>query len=167
MCSTVLDPRFKKLAFSDNKAFDDAIYKITSAAARCDTNSEAPPLGGVEVDTVVEDQQQTQSIWGLFDERVTTDTTRRNPTTDAILEVRSYCEEPNIPRTADPLTWWASKVSIYPRLASVMTRKLCIVSMSVPSERVFSKSGQIVSERRNRLNPSKIRHLVFLNANLK
>ncbi|KAJ4935976.1 hypothetical protein JOQ06_017501 [Pogonophryne albipinna] len=33
-------------------------------------------------------------------------------------------------------------------------------------ERVFSKTGQIITDRRNRLSPSKVRELVFLNANL-
>lgn len=32
--TTILDPRFKKLAFNDTKAFDEAIQRITTAAAR-------------------------------------------------------------------------------------------------------------------------------------
>lgn len=37
---------------------------------------------------------------------------------------------------------------------------------AVPSETIFSKTGQIITERRNRISPSKLRHLVFLNVNL-
>ena len=37
---------------------------------------------------------------------------------------------------------------------------------SVPSERLFSKAGQLVSERRNRLKPSNVDMLLFLNNNL-
>ena len=32
--------------------------------------------------------------------------------------------------------------------------------------RVLSKTGQIITERRNRISPSKVRQLAFLNANL-
>lgn len=164
--SAMLDPRFKKLAFNDNKAADEAVQKLTSEAARCGPNNEALPSGRQEM---VEDgdEPQTPSIWRLFDERASGDTSRRNPTADAIMEIRSYLEEPHIHRTADPLSWWESKASIYPRLTSIMRRKLCIVATSVPSERIFSKTGQIVTERRNRISSSKLRHLVFLNANLK
>ncbi|KAK1893683.1 Zinc finger BED domain containing protein 1 [Dissostichus eleginoides] len=106
------------------------------------------------------------AVWRLVDARATEDIARRNPSADAMLEVRSYLEEPLIPRTADPLSWWESKPSVYPRLVKVMARQLCIVATSVPSERIFSKTGQIITERRNRINPSKLRHLVFLRANL-
>ena len=101
----------------------------------------------------------------LFDERVTGIAARRNPSEDAIMEVRSYLEEP-LQISADPLSWWKNKASIYPRLTKVMTERLCIVATSVPSERVFSKTGQIITERRNRISPSKVRQLAFLNANI-
>ncbi|XP_033990013.1 zinc finger BED domain-containing protein 4-like [Trematomus bernacchii] len=168
--STVLDPRFKRLAFNDNCAVDEALQRVTAAAARCDLSSQpAQPPGGQEGEEgarAPEVEPQMSAVWRLFDARATEDIARRNPSADAMLEVRSYLEEPLIPRTADPLSWWESKASVYPRLVKVMARRLCIVATSVPSERIFSKTGQIITERRNRINPSKLRHLVFLNANL-
>ncbi|XP_019744386.1 zinc finger BED domain-containing protein 4-like [Hippocampus comes] len=158
--TTILDPRFKKLAFTDNRADDKALQRITSAAER---SSQSTPLpGGQEGE-----ETQASAVWRFFEDRATGSTTRRNPSSDAILEVRSYCEEPLFQRSADPLSWWEAKDSGYPRLTHVMTRRLCIVATSVPSERIFSKTGQILTERRNRINPSKLRHLVFLNANLR
>ncbi|KAI4795310.1 hypothetical protein KUCAC02_031495 [Chaenocephalus aceratus] len=168
--STILDPRFKRLAFDDNCAVDEALQRVTAAAARCDLSSQpAQPPGGQEGEEgarAPEVEPQMSAVWRLFDARATEDIARRNPSADALLEVRSYLEEPLIPRTADPLSWWESKASVYPRLVKVMARRLCIVATSVPSERIFSKTGQIITERRNRINPSKLRHLVFLNANL-
>ncbi|XP_077155210.1 E3 SUMO-protein ligase ZBED1-like [Ranitomeya variabilis] len=167
--TTVLDPRFKKTAFTDNRAVDEALQRITAAAARCSLNSQPPPPGGPEEVGARAPQvepPQMSAVWRVFDERATEDAARRNPSADAMLEVRSYLEEPLIQRAADPLTWWESKASIYPRLVKVMTRRLCIVATSVPSERIFSKAGQIITERRNRISSSKLQHLVFLNANL-
>lgn len=160
--TTLLDPRFKKLAFNDNKAVDEALQRISAAAAKCTPSSQpAPPLEGQ-----VFEEPHTSVVWRLFDERATGDATRRNPTADAIMEVRSYLEEPIIQRAEDPLSWWQAKASVFPRLVKVMEGRLCIVATSVPSERIFSKTGQIISERRNRISPSKLRHLIFLNANL-
>lgn len=169
--TTALDPRFKKLAFSENRAVDEALQRITAAAARCNPSSLSapPPSEGQEGEVRAEtrsQEPQASAVWRLFDERATGDTARRNPTADAVMEVRSYLEEPHIQRAEDPLIWWEGKALVYPRLVKVMVGRLCIVATSVPSERVFSKTGQIITERRNRISPSKLRHLIFLNANL-
>nr|XP_046241207.1 zinc finger BED domain-containing protein 4-like [Scatophagus argus] len=162
--TTILDPRFKKLAFNDTKAVDEAIQRITAAAARF---SQPTPLpGGQEGAEDEQEGPQASAVWRFFEERPSEDTTRRKPSANAVLEVRSYLEEPLFQTSADPLSWWENKASFYPRLAHVMTRRLCIVATSVPSERIFSKTGQIMTDRRSRISPSKLRHLVFLNANL-
>ncbi|XP_056277169.1 E3 SUMO-protein ligase ZBED1-like [Pseudoliparis swirei] len=162
--STVLDPRFKKLAFHDNRAVDEALQRVTAAAARSGQPTSLPE--GQEGEEAAEHEEpQASAVWRFFEERASGDTTRRNPSADSILEVRSYLEEPLFQRSADPLSWWETKASVYPRLTCVMARRLCIVATSVP-QRIFSKTGQIITERRNRISPSKLRHLIFLNANL-
>ena len=45
-------------------------------------------------------------IWGEFDQRASVNITRTNPLSAAVMEVRSYVEEPNIRRQDDPLAWW-------------------------------------------------------------
>jgi hypothetical protein len=52
------------------------------------------------------------------------------------------------------------------RLTQLMMERLCVVATSVPSERVLSKMGLIISERRGHLAPSKAQQMMFLNANL-
>jgi len=49
----------------------------------------------------------------------------------------------------------------------MMKKRLCIQATSVPSERVFSKSGQIVLTKCSRLLSKKVEQIVFLNYNLK
>ncbi|CAK6972749.1 hypothetical protein E1301_Tti021870 [Scomber scombrus] len=47
--TTALDPRFKKFAFSDNRAVNEALQRISAAAARCNPSSlSAPPSEGQE-----------------------------------------------------------------------------------------------------------------------
>lgn len=169
--TSILDPRFKKLAFNAQGAVDEAVNRLITAAARHDPSNEPSvliplPLEEEEAIALIEEESPSPTVWTFFDERATADKGKGNPTADATVEVRSYLEQARIPRNMDPLSWWKEKSCIYPRLTNVMTRRLCVVATSVPSERIFSKSGQILSERRNRLNPSKLRQLVFLNANL-
>ncbi|KAF0762274.1 zinc finger BED domain-containing protein 4-like [Aphis craccivora] len=45
----------------------------------------------------------------------------------------------------------ATEQSVYPNLYQIARQKLSIVSTSVPSERLYSKTGQIISKARNRL----------------
>ncbi|CAI6353002.1 unnamed protein product [Macrosiphum euphorbiae] len=45
-------------------------------------------------------------------------------------------------------------------------RSLCVPATSVPSERVFSKAGQVLTQRRSRLTTSKVEKLIFVQANL-
>ncbi|XP_037389152.1 E3 SUMO-protein ligase ZBED1-like [Pygocentrus nattereri] len=166
--TTILDPRFKKVAFNDKQAVDEALQRITTAALRYGQSSHLQGgHGGEEAAAARElEEPQASAVWRFFEERASRDTATRNPTADAILEVRSYLEEPLFQRSADPLSWWETRTLIYPHLSHVMERRLCIVATSVPSERIFSKTGQIITERRNRISPAKLRHLVFLNANL-
>jgi len=108
--------------------------------------------------------EHDDDIWGEFDRR--SSTTVSTPTLSAIIEVRQYLEEPNIGRHEDPLVWWKGGVSVYPKLSAMAKRQLSIVATSVPSERVFSKSGQLISERRSRLTAKNVQMVMFLNANI-
>lgn len=57
-------------------------------------------------------------------------------------------QEPLIHRTQNPLIWWQERKAIYPMLYKLVKRRLCIVATSVPCERLFSKAGQIVTEKK-------------------
>ena len=67
----------------------------------------------------------------------------------------------------DPFVWWQENEAKYPRVAKVAKRHLCVPGTSVPSERVFSTAGDIVSACRNRLSEDNVDKLVFLQKNLK
>lgn len=170
--ATALDPRFKTFAFNADGAADGALERITTAAAAVrhkpsglTAPKEEIKKGELEA-RAASQEPQASSVWKLFDKMATGKTTGRNPKADAELEVRSYIEEPLIPRTEDPLIWWEAKASVFPHLIKVMFGRLCTVGTSVPSERALSKRGQIIMERRNCISSSKMKHLVFLNGNL-
>jgi len=53
--------------------------------------------------------------------------------------------------TEDPIQWWISRKSSYPTLWKMAIDLLGIPATSTPSERIFSKAGEIYSSRRKRL----------------
>ncbi|KYN07565.1 Zinc finger BED domain-containing protein 1, partial [Cyphomyrmex costatus] len=63
----------------------------------------------------------------------------------------------------DPIDYWCNK-SIYPSLTLIAKKYLLIVATSVPSERIFLKAGNIVTENRNRLSPKHLQEILFLNS---
>lgn len=112
--------------------------------------------------------QPVPVFWADFEERVTNIRPDvQSPRAAALLEVKGYVSEPLLGRTSDPLEWWKARAQIYKNLCIVMKSRLCIVATSVPLERIFSKTGLIVSDRRSHLTTDKVSQLAFLNANLK
>ena len=74
-----------------------------------------------------------------------------------------YCNDPVLSRKEDPLLWWKNNEAKFPNLAKIAMKYLRIPANSVPSERIFSKAGELVSKRRNRLKPKNVDILLFLN----
>ena len=62
-----------------------------------------------------------------------------------------YLQEPPVSKDSDPLLFW--KVYSNRTLADLAIRYLTIIATSVPSERLFSTAGLILSQNRNRLTP--------------
>lgn len=111
--------------------------------------------------------QNIDSIWNEFDTEVSDIIQSRDPTAVIINEVDKYLQEPLISRTEDPLKWWNENKSIYSTLFEIMKQRLCVQASSVPSERVFSKDGQIVTEKNSRLTSKRVEQIIFLDCNLK
>ena len=82
------------------------------------------------------------------------------------LELINYKSEASITMSSDPLAWWNSKKSVYPKLSKMAKYYLSIPATSVPSERVFSTAGDIVTAQRAALSPEHVDLLIFLKSNL-
>ena len=66
-------------------------------------------------------------------------------------ELDCYLGNPILEMEEDPLIWWRVEHQRYPHLAKLAQKYLCLCAISVPSERIFSIAGQIVSDRRSAL----------------
>ncbi|XP_069102962.1 E3 SUMO-protein ligase ZBED1-like [Argopecten irradians] len=66
-----------------------------------------------------------------------------------------------LPLKADPLKWWKDNGYFFPLLSHLSMRRLCIPATSVPSERVFSTAGDIITAQRGALNSDMVDKLIF------
>lgn len=107
----------------------------------------------------------------------------RTSQVDAIISIRQYLENENSIIASDPLHYWQVRYvydsfstvifkffiqhnsNSMPVMKSCALRYLCIPATSTESERMFSKAGSIVSERRACLKPKNVDMLLFINKN--
>ena len=73
----------------------------------------------------------------------------------------------DIIRDSNPLTWWKSHETKYPRLAKLAQEYLSVPATSIPTERTFSVAGLTVSNLRTTLDPDTVDQIIFVNKNLK
>ena len=69
-------------------------------------------------------------------------------------------------RWGDPLAWWKTNEIRFPTLAKLARVYLAIPATSAPSERVCSKTGQVIDQLRSNLSPSTASMIIFLKSNL-
>jgi hypothetical protein len=68
-------------------------------------------------------------------------------------ELERYLVAPKAALSADILKWWDFHELEYPHLARVARVYAGIPGSSVPSGRVFSRAGDLITKKRNRLAP--------------
>ncbi|CAH1113945.1 unnamed protein product [Psylliodes chrysocephalus] len=81
---------------------------------------------------------------------------------DKAAEITFYLNQPveDLNKT-NPIKFWNSQMFV--NLRKITVRYFCITATSVPSERLFSEAGQILTEDRSRLTPERFDRLLFLN----
>ena len=81
-------------------------------------------------------------------------------------EFTHYLEELPLNPNGNPLKWWMVNEQGFPKFSCISWKHLCAPSTSVPSERVFSAAGNIISKTHSSLLPENVNSLIFLNKNL-
>nr|XP_043873805.1 E3 SUMO-protein ligase ZBED1-like [Solea senegalensis] len=162
---TLLDPRFKKLGFENATRRQEAVNRLKNECANVIRHeaSSAPP--DQLQNTRVAQSGGNSELWWLLDDAINSSGSSSSVVADAVIEVDRYLAEMNISRDEDPLVYWHGHKAMYPHLHKLAVTWLCSPASSVPCERVFSKAGEVLSKKRNHLNPKTLEKLVFLNKN--
>lgn len=89
-------------------------------------------------------------------------------TANGIVLIRDWNKLPVVEMDTDPLMYWREKreAGVLVHLMPVVKKFLSVPATSVPSEQLFSKAGELISARRNRLSSPNVDILLFLNKNL-
>ena len=149
--STIFDPRFQKLAFRNN-AERQGVQSLVQELETIRDPAAEPEQNVAKVTPV------TDLLWSEFDSKVSNLVSTRNSNVSGTMEASEYFKEHLIPREREPLTWWLEHEKKYPNIAR---KYLCITATSVPSERLFSKAGELVSHKRSCLKPSNVNMLLL------
>ena len=164
--ATFLDPRFKKLAFTQiplanecEKHLLSEMGSVTLDDPREDVND--PPITNPDMSPASADD-----VWKYFDSKVIESRDTQTIQSECLVEIKQYLASNVIDRKNDPLQWWSDNKIMYKRLYVLASKYLCIPATSVPSERLFSKAGELISAKRSRLKEKNINTILFLNYNL-
>lgn len=157
--ATLLDPRFKEKAFANPQNARAAIQQLTHEADLAISQQDQQQKEHTEQKT----KTSFDSFWEEFDDETNVDEESSLLQTPGEAEVQVMLSSKRIDRHRDPLLWWKSQEGIMPRLSKLCKQILCIPATSVPSERVFSKSGELVSARRSTLKTCNVDKIIFLN----
>uniref|UniRef100_A0A667X1D9 BED-type domain-containing protein n=1 Tax=Myripristis murdjan TaxID=586833 RepID=A0A667X1D9_9TELE len=172
--ASALDPRFKTLPLLSEDERLDTYSRVTTEAASLEVEDDMVEKVQ-DKDLKVEEEgpsapstSKPSSLTALLGQTFTVVATVKPKTaqTRAEEEVQKYLEAPSLPLTDNPLEWWSTNEYVYPLLAMLAKRYLCIPGTSVAAERVFSTAGDIVSAQRSTLTPQHVDQLVFLQKNL-
>lgn len=141
--ATLLDVRFKLENFESDKA--ELISKLKQAYE----NQKSMEISD---DALVEDTSEVPSslISELFGGNQSVDD-----------EISSYLAYP-VDRSADPIEFWIHKKDTFKVLSKLALGILVTPATSVPSEQAFSKSGDLVTKKRNKLSYKTVRKVMCL-----
>jgi len=190
--ATLVDPRFKSVLFTTDarkkKAVESTLDQIVRAVSPEGVSTGSPTATAASIASSIIPTPTTpvrsapiappmapikRGIWDKFDRVVAGSPGALQPDTLASRsreslqrELDHYLQEPLIHRTkGNPLQWWADNRSRFPAVATLAQQLLCIPATSVPSERLFSKAGDVITKKRNSLDPLKAKKIIFLMEN--
>jgi hypothetical protein len=160
--ATLCDPRYKREAFQGVGAATNAVGYLKQEMKNC-VPEDQPVLR-----STLSQVGSGSALWRSFDREVYRSSERNEDGDDLIeAELEKYLKMSNLPRSANPLKWWANVGrEVYPKIHEVSKRYLVIPATSVPSERVFSLAGEVLSKKRCAMSDKNAATLIFLKENL-
>lgn len=143
----MLDPQLKLASFKHLGLEDEWIWKSKKQLERIYIAEYTPTDSGptsTKNTAEIEDDPLVELIFGS----PTISTSTRNQQT---LQLAIYFDEPVCNRTTNLVDWWRIHGQRFPDLANVARDYMSIPASSVPSEQLFSRAGDIITKKRNRL----------------
>jgi hypothetical protein len=169
--ATLLDPRLKAFAFRNSENASQGreyLQKEVSKLLSKHTDFQSSHTVQVQHSDDVDEREPSpctsKCSSGIFDfvsQRINQANRHSTKTSDAIILLRQYMESDAIDFASNPILYWEQQSKQFKELGILATRFLSVSATSVPSERIFSKAGQIISNRRANLKSKNANFLIF------
>ena len=147
--ATILDPRFKRADFESPLACASAITKIDSYLRK---NEQTLPT------TTTFTVDETDDFWETHSQNVKR-LENGNNLSDVSSALKQYLKAKILPRSTNPIEYWFQSKTNFPELYEIACTYLSIPASSVPCERLFSKAGYIINDKRNRIDPKHVNEI--------
>lgn len=148
LVATALDPRFKDLNIVKTDTQRDLVFR--ELASQLDVHvSLSQTLDSPSIN-------QVSAISSFFKARASPSINQENED-----EIARYRALPTLILDGDPLHWWSINAHLLPRLSQLARRTFCYPATSVPSERLFSDAGNLLTNKRTRLKPENVDAVLF------
>lgn len=120
----------------------------------------------VIIKTSDDDTEQADNLWSFHNELVSKKASENSEENNERMptDLKHFLNQPTIPLQENIFQFWKVQRIMYPHIAKIAEPYLSLVATSVPSERLFSKAGNIMTAKRNRLKGEKLQQLLFLNS---
>lgn len=158
--STILNPQFKNIHFSNPLNASDAVRKIESVIKR---RNPVPEKFSLVTFTLLDNTSKNQSFWNAHDKYVETSSFGKDPENYST-KLQHYLKQPLQNRPRDPLELWKTLKMSFPGLYDVAIRYIGLLCSSVSSERLFSAAGIRKDKKRNQLTGEHLDQILFLDS---
>jgi hypothetical protein len=171
--ANVLDPRYKGVQVRKLNRYEvtkqalEQLYRDTVAESNLDRSVQDAAGSGSNSPAPDEELDYNDQLLREFmGDTPTVSVARRRSEVGLSQELELYLTTKCCPRETPILGWWRLSATTFPILARLARKILCIPASSASSERVFSSAGNIVTSRRQNLDPEMVEKLVYLKENL-
>ena len=137
----ILDPRFKHKFSIDDECVKEVMSEMVLGVSR--ESQESPPVPISESDEPPCKKGKFSKLFGTSFPNLASD-----PLSDEERKIDMYMQHPSLDIDEPALTWWKQEATCIPLLSIVARKYLSVCATSVPSERVFSMGGNVVSSKR-------------------
>ena len=164
--ASFLDPRFKAKYVTDEESIKDIIRNDGILIHQSTSTSDPPQSSSAPQPPPAKKKRTLGSLLKLSESEDACSPVQVSPDEMMESELTKYLHETKLDVESDPLKWWKLHAPSYPLLSNVSKKYLAILATSASSERLFSRSGKIVTPLRASLKPDKVDMLVFLSKNV-
>ena len=169
LAATFMDPRFRSFKFiKDQSDRDLALYRakayIKTAYSYIFSKTSEPENIFVEIPEL-EKVSKKQKNFSLLCEEDDDESLEQQLSFSEIIigEIKNYQKlKTTLTDTMCPLQFYKFNCHQLPNMAKIAKNLFCITASSVPSECLFSKTGELISKKRARLSPSRAEELLML-----